>query len=144
MKYNRINDLVPEGEHFDESAVGEGVWISSAHLRNIECALENASTAQEAVQSRLDESGQTVSDLTEQLDTATQTIADRDATIASLQQQLAEIGGKASGSGSHVAAPAAVETAASGSEDKSGVYSLDDPNHPANRTADRYMKRYQR
>lgn len=144
MKYNRINDLVPEGEHFDESAVNEGVWISSAHLGNIESALENASTAQEAVQSRLDETGQTVSDLSEQLDTANQTIADRDATIASMQQQLSAIGGQPSGNGTHVAAAAAAETAASGTEEKPGIYSLDDPRHPANKTADRFMKRYQR
>jgi hypothetical protein len=36
MEYPQIISLVPEGEHFDASAVNEGVWVSAAHLVNVE------------------------------------------------------------------------------------------------------------
>ena len=45
MEYTNIVSLVPEGEHFDASAINEGVWISQAHLDAIETKLGENATA---------------------------------------------------------------------------------------------------
>lgn len=45
MKFPKISALVPEKEHFDETAVNEGVWLSEPHLSQIENALSNAEVA---------------------------------------------------------------------------------------------------
>jgi hypothetical protein len=45
MPYTRIISLVPDGEHFDASAIGEGVWLSTGHLNSIESSLEQNGAA---------------------------------------------------------------------------------------------------
>jgi hypothetical protein len=45
MPYSRITALVPAGEHFDESAVNEGVHLTVGHVSAIENALDASATA---------------------------------------------------------------------------------------------------
>ena len=80
--------MVPEDEHFDASAVGEGVWLSIAHLNNIETAFSGHATNVSDAALAAQQAASDINSLTEQLAAANQTIADRDATITA---QVAEI-----------------------------------------------------
>lgn len=40
MNYPRITALVPQGEHFDSTALNEGIWLTTGHFSAIEIALE--------------------------------------------------------------------------------------------------------
>ena len=56
MKYPKVKDLVPAGEHFDESAiVNEGGFLSVAHLDAIENQLGVHETDMQNLQTQLDE-----------------------------------------------------------------------------------------
>jgi chromosome segregation ATPase len=141
MKYPRVKELVPENEHFDESAVNEGVWLSQNHLNNVEESLQESSTAIDAVQSNLDAANNTITELNETIstlnDTVTaneQTISERDATIAALETRVTELGGQSSGKGTNLSIKQDEE-----SNNKKPSY-LDD-NNPINSWADKKVKR---
>jgi chromosome segregation ATPase len=106
MKYPQIESLVPEKEHFDLSAINEGVYLTVGHVTNIEESLQTSSTAVEAVQSNLAEANNTIEDLNQSIstlnDTVTaheSTISDRDAKITALEARVTELGGQSSGKG---------------------------------------------
>jgi hypothetical protein len=40
MEYPRITALVPQGEHFDSSALNEGIWLTVGHVNSIETSLD--------------------------------------------------------------------------------------------------------
>lgn len=89
MKYPQIAALVPEGEHFDESAlINEGGFITLEHLNSI----NNALAAQETIAADLQEAIQRESDLTQVLENARNT-------IASMQIEIDQLKAAPSGTG---------------------------------------------
>jgi hypothetical protein len=143
MKYKNLNATVPQGEHFDESAIsGEGVWLSTSHVDAIENVLAGNADAYTALQDSLVTAQNliatheaSISGLETDLNVANDTLANNANRIIELEADIAELNGNASGSGSTVGA-----NAAEGQEDgKTPVY-LDD-NHPINMAADRHVKR---
>ncbi len=80
-KYEKIAALVPEGEHFDATAINEGVYLTTAHIANIEVSLLNQDTVVAEMQTQIDAANQ-------QNETDAQTIADRDATIKGKDAQI--------------------------------------------------------
>lgn len=79
--YEKIAALVPEGEHFDATAINEGVYLTTAHIANIEVSLLNQDTVVAEMQTQLDAAKQ-------QNETSQQTIADRDASLESKDAQI--------------------------------------------------------
>lgn len=95
--YEQLTALVPEGEHFDASAINEGIYLTEGHLANIETALLNNAGAVSAIQQQLDEA-------TSQRDTAQQSVAGlnesistKDARIQELEAQVVELQKKPAG-----------------------------------------------
>lgn len=88
MEYTHIISLVPEGEHFDATAVNEGVWLTEGHMAAIEEKLNGNVNAVRLAQEAANASAQEIQSLTDQLNASKQTVAERDATIAA---QAAEI-----------------------------------------------------
>lgn len=155
MKFPKISAAVPEGEHFDESAVNEGVWLSEKHLNSIEnvlsvseknisetaASLETANASIVTLTEELSVEKGNVSRLTAEKETAEQKIIDqaaahtsvigaKDAEIASLQAEVAKLGKNASGTGSAVVATADENPKETG--EKAGLL---DPEHPLNQYA---------
>lgn len=139
MKYPRIATLVPQGEHFDESAIiNEGGFLSVGHLSGIEAALENNNVE------ALEQANATITDLTnerdntalelsaaqENLETANGTIAERDTTIVELQAQLAQFTSNASGQGTVTTVVEVVENNGEGASTPKSALSKED--HPVN------------
>lgn len=131
MEYPKLNSLVPQGEHFDESAInGEGVWLSTGHVNAIENFLASDEVAKE-----LETANTTIGTLNTKvsdLETAATKSANR---ITELEGQVAELGKKSSGSGTKVV------TKADEHVDKKPVPSYLDDNNPANQFADKRIKR---
>lgn len=98
MEYNQIISLVPEGEHFDASAINEGVWISEAHLGNIESALQDAATNVAAALNEVNAATENLNTANAAVEAATTTIAERDTIIASLQEEIAALKAAPAGS----------------------------------------------
>lgn len=91
MEYPQITSLVPEGEHFDASAINEGIYFTAGHVNSIEAALEvNATTlaaAQQEKQALETANGNfqtTIAGLNE-------TIQQKDEAMAALQAENAEL-----------------------------------------------------
>jgi len=131
MKYPKVSALVPEAEHFDESAVNEGVWLTAAHLNNIEQALTAPAQEVADLQQQLQAANDANAQLQEQMNARpTQESLDAaNATIATLQEQVKTLGGQSSGNGTHVA-PVVEEKHDGGGE--SGKLSITDEDHPLN------------
>lgn len=156
MKYPNLISLVPEGEHFDTSAIGEGVWLSLNHLNKVEESLANAADAATAAAGTIEEHAYTIETLNGQIATLTadaataktanetqaarivelegahaielQNANDR---IAALETEVQELGKDASGTGTAVIATAD-ENAAENHNAKLGLL---DPEHPVNQYA---------
>lgn len=91
MEYANVIAAVPAGESFDASAVNEGVWLSVAHLDNVEAALAgNASYVAES-QATIAALTATGAELVTSNSAAAQTIAERDATIAAQAAEIATL-----------------------------------------------------
>lgn len=143
MKYPQIQSLVPEKEHFDLSAINEGVYLTVGHITNIEESLQESSTAVEAVQNNLDAANVAVTELNEiisELNAAAtisaNTIADRDAKITDLEARVTELGGQSSGKGTTLP----VNHDEQDESNKPTPSYLDDSN-PINEWADKKVKR---
>ncbi len=141
MKYPRLNELIPEGEHFDESAVNEGVWLTVTHLNNIEESLSQSTTAIEAVENNLavannniSELEKTVNDLQKSVNDANQTITKNNSTIAALQAKITELGGQSSGNGTTLLIQ---QDEAESSKEPSYL----DDNNPINSWADKKLRK---
>jgi hypothetical protein len=109
MKFPKISALVPQGEHFDESAVNEGVWMSESHLSSIESALVTAETATAETATQLETANASIVTLTEEvsaekinLSTAQTTISTQAARIAALEAEVVALGQKPSGKGTNL------------------------------------------
>lgn len=143
MKYPKIQELVPQGEHFDESAIlHEGGYLSTAHLAAIENdlatnapALEQANATIEAHVSTIEELNGTITSMQTGLDTTAASVASQTALITDLQAQIAELGKGSSGTGSklHVKEEVVV--------DPNAVPKHLDDNDPANKWADAQLAR---
>jgi hypothetical protein len=95
MEYPNITALVPQGEHFDASAMNEGIWVSQTHFDAIETKLTNGAIAINTHAVDIVEANLKVTEANDQLAAANQTIADRDATIASQAEEIADLKKKA-------------------------------------------------
>lgn len=98
MEYTNITSLVPEGEQFDSTAVNEGVWVTEAHLQNVENSLaENATAIADHTAALENLNGQltaanTATETAEgSLVTANDTIVAKDAEIQRLNARIAEL-----------------------------------------------------
>lgn len=91
MEYTNIIAAVPAGEHFDASAVNEGVWMSVAHLNSIEAVMATFNTQLDDQALQAQQAVEANGTLTDALNTANATIEERNAEIASLQQQIADL-----------------------------------------------------
>lgn len=91
MEFNHILAAVPEGEHFDASAINEGVWISTGHLGNIEALLENANVLVNQANEQLQTAAANIEEANTKVETATTTIAEKDAEIERLNAEIASL-----------------------------------------------------
>lgn len=157
MKFQKISAAVPQGEHFDESAVNEGVWMSETHLTSIENALTVAETATAQVTASLETANASIENLNTELATEKENvtkltgekeaaeqkvtdqaaehataIAAKDAEIATLQAEVARLGKNPSGTGSTVVTQ---EDEKPDEANATGRPSLLDPSHPLNQYA---------
>jgi len=89
MEFNHIIALVPEGEYFDASAVNEGVWVSTAHLNNIEASLANAGTLVQQANDQVTATLALLDDAALASQQQADVIAAKDETIASLTAEIA-------------------------------------------------------
>jgi len=146
MKYPQLNALVPTGEHFDESAINEGVYLSVGHVNSIEETLAGHITSMDAVNVKLDEANTsistlntTVSSLEEAATTSATVIKTQSEKIVELEATVAKLSGLPSGKGSVVAASAGTEVVEE-KVNENGKPSFDSADHPANRFADSQKK----
>lgn len=91
MEYTNIISLVPVGEHFDASVVGEAVWLTESHFNAIETAMGGyvSTIATNGITITTHESR--ISQLESEATAAVQTIAERDATIAQQATEIANL-----------------------------------------------------
>jgi hypothetical protein len=135
----RISGLVPQGEHFDSSALnGEGIWFTVGHVNNIENELEaNAASilevtgARDALQLQLTEAQQAATTSATQHQ---QEIATRDQQIETLTAEIANM--KKSPAGEF-------QTTSRGQDEFTPgvVPSYEDANNPINKFADSVLGR---
>jgi chromosome segregation ATPase len=147
MKYKNIQSHVPQGEHFDESAiVNEGGFLSVNHLNAIESVLENNASTLSTAQQSLQTATENVTTLTTERDAAQSALSTANATvtsqankIANLEAQIVEFGKKSSGNGStiHTETDEVIEQP---STVKSDLPAYNSPDHPANMAAKRWVK----
>ena len=133
MKYPKIVAQVPAGEHFDDSAVNEGVWLTVAHLNNIEGAFDSITGSEEKV-------GELTVQIDGLVDTAVKdaaTIRTQSARIVELEATVEKLEAKPSGNGSVLRAGAKDDSA----EGNVGTPSYLDPNDPINQFADSKMRK---
>jgi hypothetical protein len=91
MEYTHIAAAVPQGEHFDATAINEGVWLSQAHLMNVENILAANAATIAANESAAQDQQATITANADAIAAANQTIADRDASITTLQTEVANL-----------------------------------------------------
>lgn len=169
MKYNFLQSLVPEGEHFDESAIlNEGGWMSIKHLDlinsrgtelqsiidrlNQSIADKDAATeamvtlhasAVEALNGTIADNATLVAELQAAAEASTQTITNHESTIAALQAQVKQLGAKSSGNGTNLStAGDQTQTAAETTVPAatSALPRYDSADHPANKGADSFLR----
>lgn len=91
MEYTNIISLVPQGEHFDPTAMNEGIWMTANHVGAIENSLTSNATGTSAIQESLNERDQQIQSLTDQLNGSKQVLTERDATIAAQAIEIANL-----------------------------------------------------
>lgn len=94
----RILTLVPKNEHFEPSlaTVNEGIYLTEAHLQNVEDALAGNESLNEIVT----EKDSQVTQLQGEVESLESSVATKDARIAQLEQEVATLGKQPSGAGS--------------------------------------------
>jgi uncharacterized small protein (DUF1192 family) len=130
MKYPKITSLVPVGEFFDESAVGEGVYLTATHLQSIEDKLAAPVEADPVLQEQLNTANASVTSLQAQVATmhTAESVAELNARITALEAENKELGKRSSGTGTTLeVVEEVIETGAP----KTGT-SITDENHPFN------------
>lgn len=132
MKYQQINALVPENEHFDESAaINEGMFLSVAHIDAIENALQNSGSVSESIQLELENARTELVQVNSDLELANETISNQQSTIDELNLKLEQWARKpTSVSGTIVTGAPDEDPEIQGSTKKLPRY--DSKDHPAN------------
>ena len=155
MKYPKIKSLVPQGEHFDESAiVNEGGYISVAHLDALEktlgenataisghaAALQTANDATTAAEAKVTPLTEEIATLKNEKLALEQKNADLKEKNKKLKAKNEELGGQSSdeGGGTPLPTSAAAEIKKEETGKKPGLM---DANHPANLQAAAYLQR---
>lgn len=110
MEYTNIIAAVPTGEHFDASAVNEGVWMSEAHLASIEATLAANTEAVASIKSQFDSEALARQQAETALVAANDSNVEKDNTIAAQAVEIAAL----------KAAPAATITNTSKEKDDLG------------------------
>lgn len=135
MEYPRITALVPQGEHFDSSAMNEGIWLTVGHVNSIENSLETVNgsvatltAARDNLQQELNQARQDAQTAATQAQNDLQT---RDQQISNLQTEIATL----------KKGPASEFKTTTRDEDpppqgSTGTPSYADDNNPLNRLAD--------
>lgn len=135
-----IASKVPEGQHFDESAiVNEGGWLTVQHLESIETALAEVSVLNDTINSANTTIGEhvaTIATLNTQVETLEATNVTNTERIQALEAEIAALGNKSSGGGTTL--PVVVET----TTDKTvvGKSQASNPDSPLNIAAKQYME----
>lgn len=138
-----ITALVPTGEHFDATAINEGVYFTEAHCVAIEAALQTAATNATATQQLLQDATAALTAAKEQhvaelatLQAVADGVAEKDTTIATLQAEIATLKQKPAG--------AFVEPGKGGDDapinNEANKARYDDPNNPLNAFADNHLQ----
>lgn len=91
MEFKRIIELVPDGEHFDASAVNEGVWLSQGHLLNIESAFAQVDTLEAQDNENMEKLNGRITEMEEAATAAATTIQQKDERIAELEAEVASL-----------------------------------------------------
>lgn len=95
MEYPRITALVPQGEHFDSTALNEGIWLTTGHFNAIENALESGNGSVVSLTTERDNLQQQLTQARQDAQTAaTQAQNDlqaRDQQIGNLQTEIANL-----------------------------------------------------
>lgn len=89
MEYTQLESLVPQGEHFDSSAINEGVYLTLGHLNNIEASLNGQATVVAEMQQQIDAAKVEATQAQNALATAQEQITADAARISQLEQDLA-------------------------------------------------------
>lgn len=96
MKFPNVTAQVPKDEHFDGSAVNEGIWLSAGHVNNVENALATSAANNTTQQARIDEltnqltaANTSLSDAQTNLQTANTKIGDLQTEVKTLKEQPA-------------------------------------------------------
>lgn len=91
MENTHITALVPKGEHFDASAMNEGIFITEAHFNAIEESLAGNASIVAGLHTAVANAEAATNTATAALTTANETIAQRDATIAAQAAEIATL-----------------------------------------------------
>lgn len=91
MEFKHIIGLVPDGEHFDASAINEGVWISQGHLVNIESAFAQVDTLEAQANENMEKLNGRITEMEEAATADAATIQQKDARIAELEAEVASL-----------------------------------------------------
>lgn len=91
MEYTNIIAAVPQGESFDPTAVNEGVWVSQAHLNNIETVMANGAAANATLKTQFDSAVLRAEQAETNVDTSAATIEALNATIAEKDAEIATL-----------------------------------------------------
>ena len=89
MEYTNIISLVPQGEHFDPTAMNEGVWLTETHIGAIENMLVSNAAGTSAVADAAVSQANEIVSLTDQLNASKQLVTELDATIAAQVIEIA-------------------------------------------------------
>lgn len=114
MEYTHIISAVPEGEHFDSSAINEGVWLSVGHLDSIESRLAGHTEEVNALNSGIAAHETAIEGLNATIAANEAVVSERDARIVELEGEVAKL----------KAAPAASLTGTSIDKDDVGPESV--------------------
>lgn len=88
MEYPQLTALVPQGEHFDSSAINEGVYLTEGHLNNIEASLAGQATVVAEMQQQIDNAQAAATEAQTALTAATETNGTQAARITELENDL--------------------------------------------------------
>jgi len=138
MEYPRITALVPQGEHFDSTAMNEGIWLTVAHVDSIENSLESVNGNVATLTTERDNLQQQLNQARQDAQTnATQAQSDlqaRDQEITNLKTEIATL---KKGPASEFQNTSREEDPLPGSQ--KGTPSYADENNPSNRLADSFF-----
>ena len=135
MKYPQLSAVVPQGEHFDDSVVNEGVWLTAAHLNNIEAALSTNAELDTTMNSAIATMTGQIDGLVDTAVKDAATIRTQSARIVELEATVEKLEAKPSGNGSVLIAGAKDDSAEGNVGNEGRLPRFDDPAHPGNQSA---------